>query len=265
MVSIRVKICGLFFCVAATASAAETVESIKGKLDALNGRVTSVTCKEQTILHLEHGSGNSTHSDVSGTYEFQRKDGKTCWRLEAKGREVNKTALAMPKNPTTGQTPSSKVMESKNDIDSLMLDDGTATWKITLDKAAKLLGTKPHDTATKMDVRFINYTLADKAFVELLQSGCDLKVLPDETIEGQACFVLEATPRVMKGGAAPGKGVTVFSIQQTTGLIVKFVVNDAKSKPMNITTRTEVKINTPIPADRFTLPPGIAMIDGTKK
>ncbi|HWL92093.1 MAG TPA: hypothetical protein VNT79_01040 [Phycisphaerae bacterium] len=229
------------FCVVGSASAAETIESLEKKLQAVSEKVTSIVCKQRIVVDSDMGGGNSLHKDEQGPCEYMKQAGKTLWRLEAKGRQVQKSG----KN------------ESKMDFDSVKFDDGDHSWMLLISGGKTI--------AYKLKMRDASIqVMADKAFFDELRKDNEVKVLPDEAIEGKACYVVESLPNMFKGKTGPGEGVTRHYIQQETGLIVKEVNNDMKAKPMTTMTRSDIKINAPINADRFAPPAGVEVVDMAK-
>ena len=228
----------LVFCLAARVSAAETLESVEKKLDGMSDKITSMTCKQKTVMDMEMGPTKMT-SDTTGTYEYVKKGDKMMWRMESKGVSVTKMAGMDNKTETTG----------------LMIGDGEYNWTLSETNGQKACYKQrsPRD----------NQTTAGKTFFASMREDHTLKLLPDETIDGKPCWVVEATPKEKPSTPDLSMGVTIFFIQQDTGLIVKTVTKDGSGKPISTMTMTDIKINPSINPDRFKFkaPAGVEVMD----
>jgi outer membrane lipoprotein-sorting protein len=88
----------------------------------------------------------------------------------------------------------------------------------------------------------------------------NVKLLPDETVDGESCYVLEFTPKAADA-AMGGRMVQYF--RKDNGTIVKLVSYDASNKPSVTVTYSNVQLNPSIGADRFVFaaPPGVEVTD----
>lgn len=222
------------------APAAETVETLQKKLDGTAAKVTVLICQQRSVIDSDMGNGGSLKKDETGPLEFMKQGGKIMWRMESKGRQIQK----------------GREYETKLDIDDVQFDDGEHSWMI-LDSGGK-------KKAFKLKMRQTIHPLADKSFFADERKDNTLKVQADEPIDGKPCFVLDSSPTMFANQKLPGMGMTRYWIQQDTGIIVKSVTNDGKAKPMMTTTRTQIKLNAAIPPDRFQPPAGAEIVDMTK-
>jgi len=222
------------------ASATESIDAVQRALDAAAGKVRSLACVQREVTDAKMSEDGGLRSDGTGILEFQRSGGKTQWREELKGTQIQKAG---------GQ-------ESRLDFDTVKFDDGERNWMV-LESGGK-------KTAYKLKMRETRPVLADKNFFDALGANNALAVLADETVDGRKCVALEATPKMFVGKLKPGQAVTLYYIHTDTGVIVKVVSHDVQGRPMVTTTRTQIKIGAAIPAERFKPPPGAEINDMSK-
>lgn len=221
------------------ASGADSMESVRGKLQQAAEKTTSFTCKQHTVISTDT-SGGSIKGDEAGTFAYQRKDGKSMWRLEAKAHQVQTAAGSG---------------DSVMDVDMLKFDDGERSWMV-INNGGKV-------TAYRMRMRDNSEpTVADKEFFEKLLADNTLAVRPDETIDGKTCSIIEATPTMFAGKVGPGEAAALYAVQQDSGVIVREVHNDMKAKPHTTMTRSDIKINATIDPSQFAPPPGAEISEG---
>jgi len=81
-----VGICIVSVClIAASAGAGETVESLEKKLESVAGKVTSMSCKQRTVINLVMGGGKSMHQDKAGEFEYLKAGDQIMWRAGIDG------------------------------------------------------------------------------------------------------------------------------------------------------------------------------------
>jgi hypothetical protein len=98
-------------------------------------------------------------------------------------------------------------------------------------------------------------------FAAQRQAG-DLRLLPDESVGGKACYVIE-TVHKSAGDEASGKAMMVTHYDKKTGVGMKTVSYDQNGKVIMTSETTEVKTGLSIPDDRFVfkVPAGVQVID----
>ncbi|MHC4695280.1 MAG: LolA family protein [Planctomycetota bacterium] len=91
----------------------------------------------------------------------------------------------------------------------------------------------------------------------------ELKVLPDQSIDGHAAYVIEATPKQQISGI--GKAISYYA--KETGVVLRMIAHDQSGNVISNMTFTDVKINPKIDASRFvfTAPPGVQVMDMTNR
>lgn len=97
--------------------------------------------------------------------------------------------------------------------------------------------------------------------IKTLQKTQELKVMPDESVDGQAVYVLQAVPKEAAGGA----GKSLVYVAKNTGMVVKMVMYGPDGKPTSTTTYENVKLNADVPAEqfKFEVPEGVQVMDMT--
>jgi outer membrane lipoprotein-sorting protein len=88
----------------------------------------------------------------------------------------------------------------------------------------------------------------------------DLSVLPEEKIDGETAYVIQATP---KEKTTPGMSKTLNYYRKSDGIMLKMVMYGEDGKPMSTITYSDIKVNADIPAERFVFkaPPGVQVMD----
>lgn len=225
---------------AGTADGAESFDAVTKKLEAASAKTSSVTCSQREVMETRMPNNDGIRSDTSGALEYERRGGKTKWREESKGFQIQKAA---------GQ-------ESRMDFDTFKFDDGDHTW-LVIKSGGKT-------TAFKLRERETRPVLADKAFFDALRADNTLELKGDETVDGQKCIVMDATPNMFAGKVKPGEAAMRHWILPDSGVIVKIVSHDMQARPQVTTTRTQIKTGVAIAAERFKPPAGAEIQDEAK-
>lgn len=207
---------------------AESVDDAIKKLDESFAKLKSFTMKMQMEQKSE---GNRT--DAKGTMEFARKDGK----------DFSRTDMDM----TTEMK--GEGMDLKMVMKSQQISDGQFSWSYIeyLDGPQK-----------GMKQAFKNAYQGQMMSAKSLKEMGELKLLPDEKVDGADCYVIEAAMK-----HAPGT-TQVNYFRKADGIAAKAVTNK-DGKPIGTMTMTDIKINADIPADRFVFkaPEGVQVQDMT--
>lgn len=101
--------------------------------------------------------------------------------------------------------------------------------------------------------------------MEEMKKTYDLKVVGEETIDGQKMYILEGT--LKENAAGPGQAPKVRMYINENDLAMRRVVAfDADGKQIGTMDFTNMKVNQPINADlfKYTPPPGARVMDMTK-
>lgn len=179
--------------------------------------------KVQTMSAKVKIDGVMPNMAANGAYEFMKKGDKSLFRMElAFGDQVSQT----------------------------MIGDGEFVYGVMERMGQKqALKAKPDD-AQAMDAG---------SQLSALRKTHELKLLPDQSIDGQTTFVIEATPK------EPGIGKTTTHFAKGTGIMLKVTTQDATGNTAWTMTMSDVKTNPKIDPSRFvfTAPPGVQVMDMT--
>jgi outer membrane lipoprotein-sorting protein len=176
--------------------------------------------------------------------EYKRKGEKGFLsRIESKSSDVRK----MKDQP-----------EEKKTVSMLNICDGEYMYILTVD------GDQKSAMKQKMDPKVNANPFEGTQAFDLLEKDHVLKLLPDETVDGKSCYVLEMTPK--EKDKNPQFGRAVHHYEKKTGLALKTVMYAADGKPSLTSVTTDVKLDGDIPAERFVFkaPAGVEVVDMSK-
>lgn len=179
---------------------------------------------------------NNMHGE--GAIEAVRKDGKSFHRMESKIK--------------------SQVEVAGNKIDqeqsSLSLSDGEWTYVV-----GEYSGTK-NCQKTKNPEK-------EPLPLEVFRKTGELKLLPEETVDGVKCWVIEHKPTGSMQPGMPSSGRSVLWFRQDCGMMAKMVGYDEAGKEFMTTRITNVELDVSIPADHFAFkaPDGVECLDMTEQ
>jgi outer membrane lipoprotein-sorting protein len=172
---------------------------------------------------------------TNGTYEWVRKDGDiTLYRMESMTKTLTEVA---------GQKTETK-------SESLAVCDGTYVYTLVDTDGTKMA------TKIKQPPALPGETVNNDA-------EWDMRLLPDEKVDGAACWVVEMTPKPGTPSAAAGGGKTVNWFRQDNGWLVKMISYSPDGKPMYTTEYKDLEVDGQIDPSRFTfsLPPGVSLTE----
>lgn len=218
---------------AAATVSAETVEEVGKKISAASEKLNSFSAKIKVVTEMNQ-EGFSMVGTTEGTIELLRKGDYFLTRNEQKG--------------VTQTTVGGNVTKQESSV--LVIGDGTFTYTVS-----ENAGTK---SAQKYKME-----KPDVDPFKVLRTTSDLKVIPDSSSDGQAAWVIEATP---KGDQAATQGKTILHFHKDSGQMIKMITIMPDGKPMNTMTYSDIKMNDKISPDRFvfTAPTGVEVQDMTK-
>jgi len=219
----------------ASVRAADELDAIEAKMKALWDGFTSMSYDSQTK------ADNSTDQfsykmDSVGTIEMAKAADKK-WKMRSDSKTTTVQKIA-------GQP------ETKSESTNQVVSDGEYMYSYT-----ESMGVK---NATKMKVPPQQETAGD-SFFKTMRPMYDMKVLPDETVDGVACWAVEARNKQKEMANMPMK----FCISKDHGMMVLMETKDAAGKVTSLTTVKNVKVNPSLAADRFvfTPPAGVTVMD----
>jgi outer membrane lipoprotein-sorting protein len=172
-----------------------------------------------------------------GSIEFLRKGDKLYLRQELKN------TIAQPGSP-----------DAKMETSTQTIVDGENAWQLS-----EMMGQKSA-VKSNIDPRM---TTDPKAFFAEFSKDNELKLLPDETVDGKKTYVIEMTPKEKTPGATYK---TACYFDRDAGFVIKTVTLGPDNKPSVVMTYSDVKYDVDIPMDhfKFTPPPGVEVQDMTK-
>lgn len=196
----------------------------------------SMSAKIALTTNMEAG-GTLLEGKGEGTIEFVHKGNKLYLRQELKN--------TMPQ-PVGGGT--------KMEQNMLMVIDGEYAWTLS-DAMGQKMAMK-----TTIDPRM---TGEPKGLFAELRKDHELKLLPDETLDGKKMYVIEATSKEKTAGAA---SKALYYFDRDSGFLVKMAVQSLDGKPTMTTSYSDIKYDVDINPDRFVfkVPEGVEVHDMTK-
>ena len=182
-------------------------------------------------------------STTESSVVYAKKGDKWLSRVEAKTTGTRKL----------GETPEEKI-ESK----MLTILDGEFMYNLTESAQGK--------QAMKMK-QPANDTFGDKMWEEM-HKHFDMKLLPDETIDGKSTWVIESRPKAEKDATPEMKAAmegtrSVTNYRKSDGAVLKAATYDKSGKTTMLMTMTDVKYDVDPKADafKFTAPEGVTVMD----
>ncbi len=177
----------------------------------------------------------SSNSKTEGTVEWARKGGKLYSRSDLK----------------TDATTKFNDQETKMNSTILAITDGEYSYTMSE------TGGQKRNTRAPFDSKMMDNPLA---MLEAAKSSSDVKLLPEETLDGKKVYVIEVTPK--EKTEMPGMpGKMVYYFLKDDGLGVKTVTFDQGGKALGTMVFTDVKFDVDIKPDRFKVPEGVKWED----
>lgn len=183
------------------------------------------------------GGGNLMSSNYGGTIEWKRAGDKTKFRTEMKG--------------TTTQNMGGT--ENKMDVSVLMVSNGDFVYTLSEQMGQKMATKQKPDPAMAGE---------PKKLFEKVKEENNIKILPEETVDGRSAVVLEVSPKTPDQSPV-AKSLMYFD--KETGINIKVVGKDKDGKEVFVNTVSDIKTNVDIPDDKFTFtaPEGVQVMDMT--
>jgi len=216
---------------------ADDLESVQKALVAKSAAMKSCTYKSTSTIVSE--APVKSRTETVATDELLKKDGKWLHRMESRSSSVMEVG---------GQ-------ERKTESTVLVVSDDKYVWMLTESQGQKMVIKNRVAEGQNMAV--------GEGF-DALRKDYDLKLLPDETVEGKTAWVIEATPK--KGAPAAQAGMTMrYYYDKDSGMMVKMAGKSIDGKTTMTTIFKDHKVNPDISADRFAFkaPEGAQVMDMT--
>ncbi|MFQ5489337.1 MAG: outer membrane lipoprotein carrier protein LolA [Phycisphaerae bacterium] len=228
--------CGLIVALCPNLAFGETLEQIEAKLAAAQDKLNSMTAATTTVQDMEMGGG-SMKSHTQGTYEWLRQGKNILFRLDITGTHEQSFGGQATKSTST----------------TTMISDGQFVYTLA-DQNGQKMATKA--AATK------NANTDVRAMFKSMHESYNLKPLPDETVDGRICYVIELVPKETQNNPMSRQK---YYMCKELGMSIKSVAYDASGKEMMSTLVTEIKTGAKISPDRFKFQPpaGVEVMDLT--
>lgn len=228
----------------AAASGAETLESVEKKITEQLGKYKTLRLKSKLTSNVQT-EAVKMKTMADSVAEYARRPG---------GKWVSRTESATKISRKIGDN-----AEEKDEAKVLSIYDGESFYVLTempKQKSAMKMQPDPKSNVNPLD---------GKGLFNLLHEYYDVKLLPDESVDGQAVYVIEATPK-KRDNADGNQGKVLSYYDKKTGVAIKSVMYDKAGKVTGTSMTTDVKPDVDIPADRFVFkaPPGVEVMDMTK-
>lgn len=234
----RVILIGAAVFLAFTPAYGETLEAVKKKIHERTSRLKTLSYKSRfvSVMQTPEMTIKSENDQVA---QFMRQGDQVFSRIEVASNTMQKFGDREEKILST----------------MLMVSDGHYQYTYSESGGQKTAYRQKLDPAKQVNVFDTHKLFAD------LERNFQIKVLPDGTVDGRSCFVLEMTPK--DPVALQGISKTVSYFDKEDGIIRKSDTYDKDGKNTTSSTTTEVKVDAAIPAERFKFkaPEGVTIQD----
>ena len=234
VVAVLVALVGL----STMAMADEKADQAIKELDQQFSKVKSYTAAHETMTDTEFGPGYTQKMEMTGTSEWLRKG------EQALMHSVSKCQTTKTEGGQTTTTPSTITT----------VNDGEFLYTLTEENGQKtVMKNSPQSSQVHQP----------KSYFEMFKSYYDIKLLPNEKVNGEDCYVFELKMKPMEGVAPSGRQLVYF--QKSHGIQIKSEAFDANGKLIVSSLTKDLKINPDINPDRFKfkVPEGAQVIDNT--
>jgi len=213
-----------------------TLEALEKEIAEKWAKINTMSAK-MTMTSDMVSEGSTSKTNSTGTYECRRIGDKMAYRVESKYTMVNNFG---------GN-------EMKMESSATSICDGDFIYVLTEQMGQKMATKMKAEQSKPMDA---TTTLAS------MRERHELKVLPDETIDGRTVHTIEAIARNAASSPMPRM---VMYVAEDAGLLVRTIAFDKDGKEVSVVNFTDIKINEDIPAERFVFdaPEGVKVMDMT--
>ena len=205
-------------------AAAEQLVDVQKRLIELNGQIQSLAARISSGSELIDKSG-SNKTETVGTLEWMERDGRQLQRTETR---TVKTAIIRGKTTTV----EIKQMEVSDGVDAILYQESRGQKTVMKQQPTS----RPADPLATLKEKF------------------DLVLLPDESIDGQSCWVIEARPRKDVPPTRAGNRSRHF-FRKKDGVLAQEIYYDGRGGVTLTKTYHDIQVNSPIYAGRFTFEP----------
>lgn len=223
------------------AQAGDSLEDVEKALEAKWEKIKSMSTKLDVTQDLEM-YGMSIKSESKGTSIFMRDGDKIMSRTEMEGTSEQ----------SMGGTP------MKQETEMIMVDDGEHAYTYTHDKTTGQKQAMKTESGTGQSQFGAEY-------FDQMRESFDLKILPEEEVRGDACYVIEGKPSGDNQQMAQAIARMVHFYRKSDGALMQLTGFSPDGKEVMKQSFTEIKINGSIDKDKFVFkaPEGVQVMDMT--
>ena len=231
---------GCALLLAATVQAGDTLESVEKRLGAQWEKLSSMSARFD-LVRKEIRDGVPMTTSGQGKFESLKYDDRRLYRTDLDSRTQ----------------PDDKSTKGISEKSATMIDDGVYLYTLSTRT------TRPVPAAVKMVSQPGGLGGNGKAMLGLMRKTHDLRLLPDQSISKQACYVVEATRKGAPRGGAVRK---MIFFRRADGIVLEMRGFDARGEQIMTMTYRDIKLNPKIDPRRFIFkaPPGVKIVDRTK-
>lgn len=217
------------------AAADDELETVEKKIIAAWQKHKSMTADAKLVGRMNMG-GAAAVVQGQGTYEVVKKGEATLLRMECTNQTV--TTIGDQQHAIEQQI--------------IMINDGKYIYSL-IDAMGQKVAVK-----AKVDPQ---RSIEPKALFDALHKDFELKLLPEETIDGKKVYVIEGTLRE-KGALPVSKMLCCF---RHDGVLVKQITHGVDGQPMQTTTFRNIRLDVELDPQRFVFrpPEGVQVMDMT--
>lgn len=223
----------------------------------------SAAVRAETLADVEKFIGDKWDKLKSASYDMEMSSNNEgqgySMKMTSAGkgevmRDGEKVKIHMETKTTNNMVAAGNT--TKTEMLSTMVVDGEFAYTMMDNSGQK--------SVMKMKAQSYADGAGGKGFLKMLKDSNELSLLPDETIDGQAAYVLEGKP---KGAAAAAGQNSKYYFSKDNGMVIQSVSGSADGKAKTIMKVTNIKIDPTIPAEHFsfTPPAGVQVTDMTKQ
>lgn len=220
----------------------ETVDEVHAKLNDAFARVGSYSAQTETIYNMTM-SGIKLDGKQTGSTKWMRKGDKVLSRSEHESKMTRK----YDDQVEVAHTSTLSICDGEYCYHYIQ-NSGTNN-----EDGTKMAAKQKADPAAMKDVLSV---------VNIQKVDHKLRLLADEEVDGEACYVIEARPRDGEGALVAS---TTLWFRKGDGILVKMIGRDDEERDAQTFVISDIELNEDFPADlfKFTAPEGVEVTDMT--
>lgn len=218
-----------------SAAIADTLEEVEKKIVEKMNALTGFEC--HSISKQDMTSPARMKGEQDSTIKAMKKDGKWHTRIESKSK----------------MTMDAGGQQQNMDGSMLMINDDKFTYMFSENN-----GQKSCMKSANAGSQFI----LDESMWKSMHENFNIKLLPDDSVDGRSCWVIEMSPKQ----TTPGMTNMITWYDKDHGFGIKSIGKDETGKTVMESITKDIKVNQTYPADAFVFncPDGVQMMDMTQ-